>query len=114
MFDVYGITAWSPSLQVGNLYVRIMSGISEVLDISTGLIPLTSDLYDIDIDAFEHFVHAIFDLYVSASHDILKGMVEGVLLPSLVILDRTGRGIAPKSKAEEEVLNKSRELSMAR
>lgn len=114
VFDVDDVTVWSPSLRVGDLYVRIVSGISEVVGAPTGLHPLASDFYDIDIDAFESFVRSIFDLYVSASHDILKGMIEGVLLPSLVMLDRAGRGIVPKTNAEAEILSKAGELSMAR
>ncbi|MBU3060683.1 hypothetical protein KO481_03995 [Nocardia sp. NEAU-G5] len=114
VFDVGDVTVWSPSLRVGNLYVRIVSGISEVLEIPTGLHPLASDFYDIDIDVFEHFVRAMFDLYVSASHDILKSMIEGVMLPSLVMLDRAGRGIIPTTTAEAAILSKASELSMAR
>jgi hypothetical protein len=114
VFDVDDVTVWSPSLRVGKLYVQIMSGISEVLVLPTGLNPLASDFYDIDLDVFECFVRAIFDLYVSASHDILKGMIEGVLLPSLVMLDRAGRGITPRSNAEAEILSRAGGLSMAR
>jgi hypothetical protein len=56
----------------------------------------------------------ILDLYISTGHDILKGMIEGVLLPSLVVLDRAGRSIVPKSNAEAEVISKAMVLSMAK
>jgi hypothetical protein len=114
VFDVGDDTVWSPALRVGDLYVRFATELAEVLRVPTGLTAVASDMYEIDIDLYENFVSKLFEMYFSSSHPVLRGLVESVLAPSVVVLERGGRPLTPKTVDEEEFLNRARELSMAR
>jgi hypothetical protein len=98
----------------GDLYMTIMSGLAELLSSPTGFRAIAADMYDIDIRMFEQLVAAVLDVYVSSTHDIFRGMIKGVLLPSVVVLERAGRSIVPKSAAEADILVEASGLSMAR
>lgn len=114
VFDVGDETVWSPSLQVGDLYVRFLRETAETLGIPTGLSAIASDMYDIDIDAFEHLVKKLAETYFASRHPVLRGLIEAVLAPSVVILDRADRPLVAASAEEREFIDRARGLSMAR
>ncbi|WP_137816586.1 DUF6086 family protein [Gandjariella thermophila] len=114
VFDVGDDTVWSPSLQVGDLYVRFLCEIAETLGVRTGLTAIASDMYEIDIDVFANLVRKLFDVYFSSGHPVLRGLIEGVLAPSVVVLERGGRPLTPSSDEEREFIERARGLSMAR
>ena len=114
VFDVDGDTVWSPSLQVGDLYVRFLRQIGEMLEIPTGLTAVASDLYDIDINIFNNLTRKLFEIYLTNSHPVLRGMVEAVLAPSVVILERSGRPLSPSSAEGQELIDRAQKLSMTR
>lgn len=114
VFDVGDDTVWSPSLQVGDLYVRFLRQAAEMLEVPTGLTAIASDMYEIDIDLYEHLVKKLFDVYSSSRHPVLRGLVEAVLAPSVVVLERGGRPLGPSSADEQEFIDRARGLSMAR
>ena len=114
VFDVDGDTVWSPSLQVGDLYVRFLREIGEALEVPTGLTAIASDMYDIDIDVFDNLAKKLFEIYSTNSHPVLRGMVEAVLAPSVVILERGGRPLSPSSTEGQELIDRARGLPMAR
>jgi hypothetical protein len=114
VFDVGDDTVWSPSLQVGDLYVRFFREVAEMLEVPTGLTAIASDMYEIDIDLYENLVKKLFEIYFSSSHPVLRGLVEAVLTPSIVVLERGGRSLSPSSPEEQKFIDKARGLSMAR
>jgi hypothetical protein len=115
IFDVDGDTVWNPATRVGDLYVRLLTEIADVLGVPTGLIDFTSeDTYEIDVDVYGGLVRKIADLYAASPDPVLRGLLEGVLAPSVVVLDRAGRPLAAQSGKEHELIAKARQLSMAR
>lgn len=114
VFDVDDDTVWSPSLQVGELYVRFLRETAEQLGLPTGLTAVADDMYDIDVDAFEHLVRKLAEVYFASAHPVLRGLVDGVLAPSVVVLERAGRPLTAQSDEEQEFLDRARSLSMAR
>jgi uncharacterized protein DUF6086 len=114
VFDIDDDTVWSPSLQVGDLYVRFLGQLAEMLGLPTGLVANASDMYDIDIDPFENLVKRLFEVYFSSGHPVLRGMIGSVLAPSVVILDRGGRPLVAATAEQQEYIDESRGLSMAK
>lgn len=114
VFDVDGATVWSPALRVGELYVRATQGIAEALGVPSGLTAEAADLWQIDIDAFEGLIAAVREVYFTRHHEILRALLAGVLAPSIVVLDRAGRPVEPRSADEREFVARARTLSMPR
>ncbi|QBS42928.1 DUF6086 family protein [Nocardia sp. CS682] len=114
VFDIDGETVWSPSLRVGDLYVRMLEDVGIVLGVPTGLNPVSSDMWDVDIDAFEKLVKLMFETYISTGHQVFKILVEGVLAPSIVLLERGGKEIFADTDEQREFCDRALRLSMAR
>lgn len=113
IFDVGDETVWSPALRVGDLYVRFLTEIGEMFNLPTGLSAMASDYYYIEPDAFSELIGRIFVENFGTTHQVGRAMLESVLAPSVVILDRIGRPLLPRSAEELEFLTKARSLSMA-
>ncbi|MFV8160794.1 DUF6086 family protein [Mycobacterium sp. 134] len=114
IFDVGDDTVWSPALRVGELYVRFVTQVGDLLGVPTGLSAMASDYYEIDPDVFEVFVRKLFEETFGSTHHIGRAMLESVLAPSVVILDRIGRPLSADTAEEAEFLGGARALSMAR
>ncbi len=75
---------------------------------------MASDYYYIDPATFETFVRKVFEENFRSSHQVGRAMVESVLAPSIVILDRINRPVSASTPEQREFLEKARALSMAR
>jgi hypothetical protein len=112
MFDAGNRTVWSPASRVGDLYVRFMNQLGDAFQLANGLTPMAADYYNIDPDVFEAFVtHAFAENFRSAQR-IGRGMVESVLAPSIVILDRISRPLTGCTEEETAFITTARMLSM--
>lgn len=114
IFDVGGDTVWSPALKIGELYVRFVAQVADLLGVPTGLSEMASDYYYVDPDVFEVLVKKIFDENFRSTHRIVRAMLESILAPSVVILDRIDRPLSADTSEEYAFLEKARSLSMAR
>ncbi|WP_433577958.1 DUF6086 family protein [Nocardia brasiliensis] len=114
VFEIGDETVWSPSLRVGDLYVRMLREVASVLGMPAGLSAVASDMWNIDIEVFGELVNLMHETYFTSSHHVLKALIGGVLAPSLVILERGGLGIPPRTEEEREFHDRARRLSMAR
>ncbi|WP_396912918.1 DUF6086 family protein [Mycolicibacterium sp.] len=114
IFDVADDTVWSPALRVGDLYVRFITQIADMLSLNSGLTAMASDYYYIDPDVFEVLVKKIFEENFHSTHQIGRAMLESVLAPSIVILDRIDRPLSGSTHEQQAFLAKARTLSMAR
>ncbi|MFI6216270.1 DUF6086 family protein [Nocardia brasiliensis] len=114
VFEIGGETVWSPSLPVGDLYVRMLGEVASVLEVPAGLSAVASDMWSIDIAVFGELVNSMHEMYFGSSHQVLRVLIGGVLAPSLVILERGALGIPPHTEEEREFHDRPRRLSMAR
>jgi hypothetical protein len=109
VFDVGDDEVWSPALRVGDLYVRFLGEIADMLGMPTGLTAVASDYYKIDIDVYGALVHEILAFYLASPHPVRRRLIEGVLVPSVMVLDRAGRPISPHTDEEREIIASARE-----
>ncbi|MFN6554650.1 DUF6086 family protein [Mycolicibacterium septicum] len=114
VFEVEDCTVWSPALQVGDLYVRFLAQVADLLGVPTGLSEIAADYWQIDAGTFEVFVTAMFEANFRSAHQIRRAMLESILAPSVVILDRIDRPLSADTSEKLAFLEKARTLSMAR
>ncbi|MGA5540626.1 DUF6086 family protein [Mycobacterium sp. NPDC051198] len=114
IFDVEDTTVWSPALRVGELYVRFVVQVADLLGVPTGLSEMAADYYEIDADVFEAMVKTVFEETFRSAHQVGRPMLESVLAPSVVILDRIDRPLSANTPEEIAFLERARTLSMAR
>jgi hypothetical protein len=105
IFDARDETVWSPALRVGQTYVGCARQLGLLLDIETGLDEVANDMVDIAVDGFQRFTRALLDEHLRSDHPIHRALSRGILLVSLVLLDRAGRPLEPLT-IEERDLNR--------
>ncbi|WP_075022676.1 DUF6086 family protein [Actinomadura madurae] len=97
IFDIDDETVWSPALRVGRLYVNLAEAIARTLEIPTGLEAVAEDMYDINTAVFSDFTRTL----MSARHVVAQELLRGVLMTSLVMLQRGGVEISTDSEDQE-------------
>jgi hypothetical protein len=111
IFDVGEDTVWSPALRVGQLYIAATRCVAVELNRPTGLVAVAEDMYQIDLAKFEVFVKDLFAAFSSTNHQVYRELVRGVLLPSLVLLERAGVSPDTTSDAESAIILQSQDLA---
>ncbi len=56
---------------------------------------------DIELPAFQAFVEGLYDSYSSTRNPVLHGMIRGLLIASLILLEQAGASIALKPEHED-------------
>ncbi|GGL27950.1 hypothetical protein GCM10011588_48460 [Nocardia jinanensis] len=112
IFDIEDVTVWSPALRVGKLYVGMARDLADSLGTSMGITVMASDFWEIELDNFDSFVRMMNAEYFSSEHPVLKVLVGAVLAPSIILLERGGNSIVPRSAEEREFFDRAHELSM--
>ncbi len=97
-------TVWDPALNVGKLYVSLAQGVSELLRLPTGLTPNERGGCDVDMETFQAFSQGMYDRYCSTNHLILQGLIRGLLVTSLVMLQNAGGEIIRTPEREMGLL----------
>jgi hypothetical protein len=87
VFEASDTTVWSPGLRVGALYVRVAECLADWIGLQSGLDPMASDYYVINVDAFATFVRALLT-DPGAAHPIFSELTRGFIVTSLVMLSR--------------------------
>lgn len=87
VFEVDDTTVWSPGLRVGALYVGLAECLATWAGVPSGLTPMASDYYLIDIKAFTAFVRAVLN-DPGFGHSVFGELARGTMATSLVMLSR--------------------------
>ncbi|MFE6749410.1 DUF6086 family protein [Kitasatospora purpeofusca] len=97
---------WYPALRVGQLYVGIATEVGAVLNVPTGLIDNERlGGSDVELDTFQQFTQAAYDWYCGTNHLVLRGLVRGMLLPAIVMLDNGGGSITRTPEGEADLFD---------
>ncbi|MFJ8980020.1 DUF6086 family protein [Streptomyces sp. NPDC102282] len=97
---------WDPALRVGQAYVALAREAGELNGISTGLTDNERlGGSDVDLAAFQQFTQELYDRYCSTRNFVLHGLLRGLLLTSIVMLEKGGGSIARNHKREDGLLD---------
>ncbi|KUJ66985.1 hypothetical protein ACZ90_31705 [Streptomyces albus subsp. albus] len=105
IFDIDDETVWSPSLRVGRMFVELARCTSALWEIETGLIRNASDMYEINLDDFKAFTDRLLQEYFSTDHPIYRDQLRGVLMPSVVLLERGGIPVDYETPEQKRLLS---------
>ncbi|MFF2859002.1 DUF6086 family protein [Streptomyces rubiginosohelvolus] len=106
-FDFDGRTVWDAGSSSGRLYEDMARAAAESIGLASGLVANDQGGCDVDAVVFQRFVTGLYDLYALAGNPVLSGMLRAVLVPSLVLLERTGGRLALRP-ADEDALQADR------
>ncbi|NYH42524.1 hypothetical protein HNR22_002251 [Micromonospora jinlongensis] len=101
-FQTAETPVWDPALRVGQVYLGQAQSVAEVVGTASGLTPLRNGSCDLDPTTFTTFVDRLLQFYNEGRHPTLSQLLRGVLLVSLVLLERAG---APRPPAGSEVID---------
>lgn len=104
---------WSPALNFGKLYVDMaasLAGNTEFSGLSTGLTPMASDFYRIDVDVFADFIRALLAGSV-VRNSTYRELMRGFIVVSLVMLDRSGISVEPLDESQRDLFDAKAETA---
>jgi hypothetical protein len=97
-FEYGDETLWDAGYHSGQLYASLAQGAAGFLNVPSGLTPTQQGGCAVDREAFQAFVQQLYDLCASTSNEVLRGLAHGLLVTSLVLLDRSGGTVALRSE----------------
>lgn len=89
-FELGGETLWDAGYHSGQLYASLARGAAEFLELPSGLTPNRQGGCDVEPVELQAFVEGLYGLYSSTRNDLLHGLAHGLLVTSLVLLERAG------------------------
>ncbi|WP_217244972.1 DUF6086 family protein [Streptomyces sp. AC602_WCS936] len=96
---------WDPALKVGQAYVALAREAGELHGISTGLTEserLGGSV--VDLPVFQQFTQGLYDRYCSTNNFVLHDLLRGLLLPSVVMLEKGDGSITRTPESEDGLL----------
>ncbi|MEV7009416.1 DUF6086 family protein [Streptosporangium sp. NPDC051022] len=107
IFDAGEETVWSPALRVGKVYLSLRRSTSDLLGLPTGVVEVSGDICEIDVEVFESLTRRMFEEYFVSSHVVYRDLMGGVLSASAVMLERSGGALTASSAEEREFLDRA-------
>ncbi|MEU4369406.1 DUF6086 family protein [Micromonospora chersina] len=89
-FRAAGTPIWDPALRVGELYLGQAEAVAALLEVPSGLTPRQDGRCDLEPEEFGTFVQHLLRFYNRGHHAALSHLLRGVVLVSLVLLNRAG------------------------
>ncbi|WP_406271298.1 DUF6086 family protein [Streptomyces sp. NBC_00191] len=100
-FELDGETLWDAGYYSGRLYASLARGAAEFVELPTGLTPSDQGGCDVELHTFRAFVEGLYGTYSSTRNPVLHGLMRGLLVTSLVLLEHAGASITLKPEHEE-------------
>ncbi|ELP62106.1 MULTISPECIES: DUF6086 family protein [Streptomyces] len=104
-------TLWDAGYHSGKLYASLAQGTAEFLELPSGLTPNAQGGCDVDPIAFQAFVEGLYRSYSATRNELLHGLVHGLLLTSLVLLDRAGGSIGLRPEHQDAFVSEKAALA---
>ncbi|CAL9422088.1 DUF6086 family protein [Streptomyces sp. enrichment culture] len=93
---------WDPALGVGRTYVALAQAVGELIGLPTGLSENERlGGSDVDLAVFQRFTQGLYERCCSTKNFVLHGLLRGLLLTSIVMLEMGGGSIA-RTREERE------------
>ncbi|MFI8917380.1 DUF6086 family protein [Streptomyces sp. NPDC053513] len=97
---------WDPGFGVGQTFAALAQQTGDLLGVPTGL-AFNQRLggSDVELAVFQRFTQALYDRYCNTNSFVLHGLLRGLLLPSMVMLENGGGSIIRTPEDEAGLLN---------
>ncbi|SDI09232.1 hypothetical protein SAMN05192558_101664 [Actinokineospora alba] len=112
-FEVAGNTVWNPSLRSAQWYLPAAQNAADLMRVPSGLTPGQDDTCAVDVPIFQRFTEGLLKEWGSTRHPVAHALMRGVLLPSVVMLERAGVTLTPGSDREAAILAEADAFSRA-
>lgn len=112
-FELGGETLWDAGYYSGKLYASLAQGAADYVKLPTGLTPTPQGSSDIELPTFRAFVEGLYNTYSSTHSPVIHGLMRGLLVTSLVLLDRAGASITLEPKHEDALREDKAALARA-
>jgi hypothetical protein len=83
----------------------------DLLRLPTGLTPNERGGCDVTIETFQAFTQGMYDKYCSSNHPILRGLIRGLLMASIVMLEKGGGTVVRTPEREAGFLAEHEEFT---
>ncbi|MEV7687184.1 DUF6086 family protein [Streptomyces bungoensis] len=97
-FEYGDRTLWDAGYHSGQLYVSLARGAAGFLEVRSGLTPTPQGGCAVDREEFQAFVQRLYELCTPGSNEVLRELGHGLLVTSLVLLDRVGARITVRAE----------------
>lgn len=95
-------TLWDAGYQTGQLYASLAWGAADFLGLPSGLTPnRPHGSCDVEPEAFQAFAEALYTRYCATNNQVTHNLMHGLLITSLVLLERAGGGVTLRPEHEE-------------
>lgn len=96
---------WDPALKVGQAYLALAWEAGELNGLATGMTENERlGGSDVDLATFQQFTQGLYDRWCSTNNFVLHGLLRGLLLTSIVMLEKGGGSIARNHEWEDGLL----------
>lgn len=112
-FEVGGSTVWNPGNLSAQLYLPAAQSAADMMRVPSGLTPGQDDTCAVDVPTFQRFTESLLNTWGSTRHPVAHALMRGVLLASVVMLERAGVTLPPGSDREAAVLAEAEEFGRA-
>ncbi|WP_416976410.1 DUF6086 family protein [Streptomyces sp. T028] len=102
-FECGNRTVWDAGYHSGQLFASLARGAAEFLDVPAGLTPTREGGCEVDPAALLTFTERLYGHYASTNSEVMHGLAHGLLITSLVLVERTG-GTVPLRPEHEASL----------
>ncbi|MFF4589115.1 DUF6086 family protein [Streptomyces sp. NPDC001388] len=89
-FECGDETVWDAGYHSGRLYEALAGGATGFLGVPSGLTPTPEGGCEVDPAALLTFTERLYDHYAATRNEVIHGLVHGLLVTSLVLVERTG------------------------
>lgn len=93
IFEIEEDTVWSPALRVGGIWSRCAETLGEAFECDPGFDFVASDTVEIDPEKFSSYVENLLDIRSRSRNIVLQTLIDGVLGPALIMLERIDRPV---------------------
>ncbi|MFE2941794.1 DUF6086 family protein [Streptomyces sp. NPDC059255] len=112
-FETGGETIWDAGYYSGRLYESLACGAAEFLELPSGLTPNDRGGCDVQPAIFRVFVEGLYRHYATTQNPVLHELTCGLLVTSLVMLERAGEEIALTDRDSAALLEEKTRLARA-
>lgn len=93
--------------------MSLAQGAGELIRLPTGLTPNERGGCDVDMESFQAFTQGMYEKYCSTNNVVMHGLLQGLLIASIVMLENGGGAITRNPSLETGLLEDHEDFTRA-